>query len=286
MKDTFDAYLDADAICASTFVRHVEIHDTLGSTNDRAAELARDTTFELPALIAARHQIAGRGRGSNTWLSSDGALTFSILLEPSTLGITTANWPQLSLATAVAICDALADELNPNSEFRIPKSPPPRLAIKWPNDIMLDGAKVCGILIESPGGAAPAKDRLIIGIGINLNNSWREADTAAAGLARHREKLPNAVSLRDVTSRDHIAQSVLVGVLGALHSRMSQLATRDFALPSAWQTLCWLTEQDVVVESNGKTIEGICQGIDRDGALLVEDLLKTHKIRSGSVRAM
>jgi len=97
-----DAYLDADEIRASTFIRHVEIHETLGSTNDRAAELARDADIELPALVAARHQTAGRGRGSNTWWSDDGALTFSIILDPTAFGISAAKWPQLSLTTAVA----------------------------------------------------------------------------------------------------------------------------------------------------------------------------------------
>ena len=102
-----DAFLDADAIRAATFVRHVEIHDTLGSTNDRAAELARDPNVELPALVVARQQTAGRGRGDNTWWSADGALTFSVLLDTVAFGISASNWPQLSLATAVAVCDAL-----------------------------------------------------------------------------------------------------------------------------------------------------------------------------------
>jgi hypothetical protein len=97
-----EVYLDADEIRRTTFIRHVEIHDTLRSTNDRAAELARDPDIQLPALIAARQQTAGRGRGSNTWWSADGALTLSIVLDPAAFGIGMANWPQLSLATAVA----------------------------------------------------------------------------------------------------------------------------------------------------------------------------------------
>ncbi len=132
-----DAFVDADQIRASTFIRHVEIHETLGSTNDRAVELACDPDIDLPALVIARLQTAGRGRGNNVWWSAEGALTFSVLLDPAAHGISTANWPQLSLATAAAVCNALALELNPKSEIPNPKSP--RLAIKWPNDIMLDG---------------------------------------------------------------------------------------------------------------------------------------------------
>ena len=272
-----DAYLDADEIRASTFIRHVAIHDTLGSTNDRAAELARDVSIELPALIAARHQTAGRGRGKNTWWTAEGGLTFSILLEPVKLGVSTANWPQLSLASAVAVCDAISTELNPQSAC---------LSIKWPNDIMVDGAKLCGILIESPGGITPAKDCLIIGIGINVNNSWHKPDPAAQGRARHLAKPANAISLCETTGQEHKLQPLLCETLRALEKRIAQLAAHDQQLPIAWQQLCWLTDQNVEVQANGKCIDGVCLGIDAHGRLLVEDVFETHRIQSGSVSVL
>jgi BirA family biotin operon repressor/biotin-[acetyl-CoA-carboxylase] ligase len=272
-----DAYLDAAAIRAATFVRHVEIHETLGSTNDRAAELAPDTDIELPALVAARHQTAGRGRGKNIWSAAEGALTFSVLLEPALLGVSTANWPQLSLAVAVAICDALSNELSPLQSRS--------LAIKWPNDIMFDGAKICGILIESPGGVTPAKDRLVIGIGINVNNTWRNQSTTRDS-AQRGPKSPSAISLCDTTSHSHNLQHVLCETLSALEVRINQLTIRDPRLPAEWKRRCWLTEQGVEVQSNGKWIDGVCLGIDGDGTLLVENVFGTHRIRSGSVRVL
>ena len=286
-----DAFLDADRIRAASFVRHVEIHEALGSTNDRAAGLARDPHVELPALVVAKRQTAGRGRGPNAWWSADGALTFSVLLEPGELGIRTVNWPQLSLATAVAVCDALAHELAAGAQRAGASSPPvgdgdgvgddparcnvkSRLGIKWPNDVMLDGGKVCGILIESPGGAAPAKDRLIVGIGINVNNSWRSAPQSAGEAG---------VALCDNTSRIHDVQQVLMRTLQAMRERIDQLAVDDTHLPTAWQRLCWLTGQSIEAESNGSRIDGICLGIDTDGTLLVENDFGTQRIRSGSV---
>ena len=232
--------------------------------------------IELPALIAARHQTAGRGRGKNIWWSADGALTFSILLEPAALGISTANWPQLSLATAVAVCDALSNELSSQIQQR-------SLAIKWPNDVMLDGAKLGGILIESPGGASPAKDRLIIGIGININNSWND-QAAARGLAQHGPQSPRVTALSQATNRSHNLQHVLCETLRALVTRINQLASSNPQLPVAWQQLCWLTEQSVEVQSNGKVIDGRCLGIAGDGTLLVQDIFGIHNINSGSVR--
>jgi BirA family biotin operon repressor/biotin-[acetyl-CoA-carboxylase] ligase len=269
-----DAYLDADEIRRASFIRHIEIHDTLGSTNDRATELARDTNIELPALVATRQQTAGRGRGSNTWWSADGALTFSIVLDPAAFGISAATWPQLSLATAVAVCNALAFELNPQPEFRNPKSA--GLAIKWPNDIMLTGRKLCGILIESPGGLAPVKDRLVVGIGININNSLRAAP---------RELASYAISLCDASAKQHSPQKVLIQVLNEFQCQLVRLEQHDPELPLDWQHLCWLSQQNVSVQDGPRIVEGICKGIADDGALLVQTPSTTNRIYSGSLRS-
>jgi BirA family transcriptional regulator, biotin operon repressor / biotin---[acetyl-CoA-carboxylase] ligase len=261
-----DAFLDADQIRAATFVRHVEIHETLGSTNDRAIELARDPQIELPALIVARQQTAGRGRGKNAWWSAEGALTFSIVLEPAAMGISAANWPQLSLTTAVAVCDALSNEVPSGS-----------LGIKWPNDVMLDGGKVCGILITSPGGGQPAKDRLSIGIGMNVNNSWHSAP-------RNLETRGTAVC--DVTGRQHALPVILVNTLRALSEKCTWLAAGDSKLSASWQRLCWLTEQAVEWHDNSRWITGICVGTDCEGALLIENVDGVHRVFSGSVRVL
>jgi BirA family biotin operon repressor/biotin-[acetyl-CoA-carboxylase] ligase len=285
--------MNAEQLRGSTFVRHIELHEELGSSNDRALELACVDDVDLPALIVARHQSAGRGRGTNKWWSADGALTFSLLLDPTQLGISTAKWPRLSLATAVAVCDALAEQARwalpttgdelPNEEELVSSAHPTRrtspqaarLGIKWPNDVMLDGAKVCGILIESPGGAAPAKDRLVIGIGINVNNSCREG---------MQDSGPNRIALRDVSRQKHNLQDILEAVLRAICVRLGQIGRNDSRLAKSWQDKCWLTEQCVEVQSGSTWIEGICLGIDTDGALLIENVFGVHRVRSGSVR--
>jgi BirA family biotin operon repressor/biotin-[acetyl-CoA-carboxylase] ligase len=275
---------DAEVIRSATLLQYIEIHDTLGSTNDRAVELARQLPAgELPALVVARHQTAGRGRGKHTWLSADGALTFSVLIEPAMHGIGTANWPQLSLAMAVAVCDAIwptgweavreppAAESSPRPQPLVPN--PKRIGIKWPNDVLMNGRKVCGILIESPGGAAPAKDRLIIGIGINVNNSFREGDAP-----------PSATALCDETSERHDLQAVLIDVIASLAARISQLRTIDVGLVQAWHKLDVLAGERVVVEANGGCVAGRCRGISEDGALVVETTAGVQRIHSGSAR--
>ena len=257
---------DAEQIRLATFARHVEIHDTLGSTNDRAAKLARSGDIELPALVVARHQTAGKGRGRNTWWSADGALTFSVLIDSASMGVLPANWPQLSLATAVAVCDGLRGELH-----QVGTS----LGIKWPNDVLLDGGKVCGILVESPGGAAPAKNRLILGIGINVNNAWRAAP---------REAGASGTALCDVTGRQHNLQAVLVRVLEAMATRIAQLRSHDTQLIHDWQRLDLLAGRTIRIERDGRRIAGECRGIGQDGALIVDTAYGHHRIFSGTVR--
>src|SRR5262249_1827711 len=104
----------------------------------------------------------------------------------------------------------------------------------------------------------------------------------------HRAKPVGAITLCDATSHQHNTEQILVNILRALETRIAQLGARDGRLPTAWQQLCWLTEQGVEAQSSGAWIEGICVGIDRDGALLVEDRFTTaiRRIYSGSVRAI
>jgi BirA family biotin operon repressor/biotin-[acetyl-CoA-carboxylase] ligase len=142
---------------------------------------------------------------------------------------------------------------------------------------MIDGRKVCGVLIESPSGTLPTKNRLIIGIGINVNNSWRSAP---------RDFGPNGTALCDVTGMRHDLQYVLIGTLREMNERFLQLARSDSRLPDTWQKHCWLTEQDVDVHAGDRWFTGVCLGIDSDGALIVDDKNGVHRIRSGSVRVV
>jgi BirA family biotin operon repressor/biotin-[acetyl-CoA-carboxylase] ligase len=274
------AFLNADEIRQATFVRHIEIHDTLGSTNDRAAELTREPSVELPALVVARHQTAGRGRGQNKWWAAEGALTFSLLLEPAAIGITSANWPQLSLTTAVAVCDALQHELvgwapptNKNAQSTSVGSAHPTLGIKWPNDVMLEGRKVCGILIESPGGAAPAKDRVIIGVGINVNNSPALSSAVAGGTA-----------LGDVTGRQHDLTTVLLRFLEALQKRLRQLSCDVAELTHAWENFDVLIGRIVHINAGTESLKGEFMGLADDGAAIIRTTAGERAIYSGTVR--
>ena len=135
---------------------------------------------------------------------------------------------------------------------------------------MIDGRKIAGILLESPAGLAPAKGRLIIGIGINVNNSWFGAPP---------EVIASRAALCDITGQQHDLQAILIEMLMACASRITQLQIRDAEIVRAWQRLDLLSGTNVVVESDGRRLEGKCLEIAPDGALVVETA-------SGSLRTV
>jgi BirA family biotin operon repressor/biotin-[acetyl-CoA-carboxylase] ligase len=126
--------------------------DVIDSTNEEARRLAAAGQRE-PVWIAAERQTAGRGRRGRTWESSTGNLAATLLIRP---GKSTAECAQLSFAAAIAAQETVAG-FAPDADTRV----------KWPNDVLVNGRKIAGILLESAStGTMP--DWLAIGIGINL----------------------------------------------------------------------------------------------------------------------
>jgi BirA family biotin operon repressor/biotin-[acetyl-CoA-carboxylase] ligase len=179
----------------------LEYHEELTSTSDRALALARGEaviasggSLVTPLLVIAERQTAGRGRGANRWWSSDGALTFSLIVgEEAGEIIESANSPRLSLAVAESVRAGL-DELIPGSE----------VSVKPPNDVLIGGRKACGVLIETP---AVSPRRCVIGIGLNVNNSLQEAPPEIA---------ERAIALVDVKGEQLDRTTVLITILRRL----------------------------------------------------------------------
>jgi BirA family biotin operon repressor/biotin-[acetyl-CoA-carboxylase] ligase len=140
-------------------------HDVLDSTNTEALRLA-SRGERGPLWITALRQTTGRGRRGRIWVSEPGNLYASLLLtDPGSKEC----WPQLSFVASLACHDAIVD---------VAATLAPRLAIKWPNDVMLGSAKVAGVLIEGESSGAVA-----IGIGINCANHPAATDYPAADLS-------------------------------------------------------------------------------------------------------
>ncbi|MEM7043988.1 MAG: biotin--[acetyl-CoA-carboxylase] ligase [Pseudomonadota bacterium] len=142
-------------------LHHVE---TVGSTNDEAAKLA-DAGASSGTIVLADRQTTGRGRLGRRWHSEPGNLHASVLLRPD---CSLKDAAQLSLLAGVALADVLIAECPAESVVRL----------KWPNDILIDGAKVAGILLESAGDKMGHLTHVILGVGVNL--VWAPADVGYA----------------------------------------------------------------------------------------------------------
>ncbi len=242
---------DLARIQRETFIERCEYHAEIESTNTRALELCRRGEADDMLLVLADRQTAGRGRRNNQWWADEGALTFSLILAtdsanlPANLPVE--RWPQASLTTGLAVCEAVSNLL-----------PTAEVALKWPNDVYLRRRKVCGILIEIP----PEKpDALVVGIGINVNNSLAGAP---AELRR------SATSLTDCTGLDHDRSDVLILVVQQLQLELARLARGDASLAERWRRLCHLRGKQVELLAGERRYAGRCGGIGPDGGLILE----------------
>jgi BirA family biotin operon repressor/biotin-[acetyl-CoA-carboxylase] ligase len=257
---------ELDRIERETLVRQVIFRRTVRSTNDRALQLASRSDLPLPLLVLAERQTGGRGRGTNRWWSASGSLTFSLLLDAAPRLIRPEQWPQVSLAAATAVCDAI-DDVWPGRDC----------GIRWPNDVYVAGRKVCGILPEPVAAPDSGSVRLVVGIGINVNNGF----VAAPSDVRAR-----AASLADLSGRRYDLTEVLVRVLTRLDVRLRQLACRDARLSDTWTARCVLRARTVELVVGPRRVRGLCHGVDRAGALRVAIGGRIERFLGGVVAAV
>lgn len=238
--------IDPDRILRETFVRDLEVHEDLTSTNDHALRSA-PYLKSTPHLVIARRQQRGRGRGTNEWWSSEGALTFSLIVDVDSNRVPASRWPQFSLATGAGVCAAI-EGLLPAAEARL----------KWPNDVYLNGRKVCGVLVEVPSSVP---GRLVIGVGLNVNNPLAE------GPAEIQER---ATALIDVQRSEFEMTDVLSVVLRGIADEYAGIERSDSARGRGWRKRSLLTGRIVTLDDGARTVTGTCLGIEDDGALLLE----------------
>jgi BirA family transcriptional regulator, biotin operon repressor / biotin---[acetyl-CoA-carboxylase] ligase len=212
--------------------------DVVGSTNDHARELAL-TGAPHGTVVVAERQTAGRGRQGRTWSAPAGrALTLSALVR-----LPAAALEPLPLAVAVAVAEA-CEAVSPVT-----------CRIKWPNDVWVEGLKVCGVLIE----ARPQDKWAVIGIGLNV-------DTALDELADDLRR--TASSLRIASGGPVDREAALDALLGRLAVWIERLGN-PARIATAFRERDVLQGQRVAWGSGQVRQEGEARGIDDDGALVV-----------------
>ena len=214
----------------------------LDLTDSTQSEIQRRATAGAPegTVVTAGHQRAGRGQRGHDWWDAPGqSLLCSVLLRPD---CPPATAPQLSLVGGLAVAEALAASAGVS------------LRIRWPNDLLVDGRKVCGILAEaaSSGGRV---HHVILGIGVNLHQSAFPDSLA-----------DRATSLRLLTGRAPEAPALLAVILDRLGARYAAWQSGRFAaVRAAWLAHSMLPGQAVRLPDGGL---GRAEDVGPDGALL------------------
>jgi BirA family biotin operon repressor/biotin-[acetyl-CoA-carboxylase] ligase len=234
--------------------------EEIDSTNTQA-RLFADQGAAQGEVVIAESQTRGRGRLDRRWESPPFTnLYFSIVLRPN---LPPKNAAQITLAAAVALADTLGSFL--------PCAP----CIKWPNDILVAGKKLAGILTE----AACVRERIeyvILGIGVNVNF---RVETMPAGL---RER---GISMADLITKNVSRESVLARLIQDLDRCYGELEQTGFeGLRLRWEAHFCLRGRRVRIESGGGALTGRAVGIDPEGALMVEDQRgHLHRVIAGDV---
>ena len=254
---TIENQLDLLEIRNETFLRDLRYFEEAESTNTLANELAA-TDCDTPLVVLAQRQTAGRGRNENQWWSSEGALTFTLLMDLPVRNVSDIG--PFSLTVGLAVCQAL-------ERF----APAADLALKWPNDVYFNDKKVCGILIERPVASEP---RLSIGIGINVNNSLGDAPE---------ELRTGATSLLDELRSPQPLTAVLVQVLQRIEELAREHIHNRDRLIDQWRAYCMLTGRTVTIDQQGRQVRGVCRGVELDGSLVLQTEESEVKCISGVV---
>ncbi|HTG24558.1 MAG TPA: biotin--[acetyl-CoA-carboxylase] ligase [Reyranella sp.] len=223
--------------------------DTVGSTNDEAAQLA-DAGAPEGTVVWSREQTGGRGRRGRVWASPVGNLYTSTILRPDCPAQRAA---ELGFAAALAV----ADIVPAGREVRV----------KWPNDVLVDGGKIAGILPESSIGQTGQVQHVVAGIGVNVGFAPQLPEMRYPGSA-----LGGSV------------EAALEKLTAALAARLAEWRREGFeTVRAAWLAKAGPLGAEVDVKLGEGLVRGRFAGLDREGALLLDTAAGPRKIVSGEL---
>lgn len=239
---------------------HLLSYDVLDSTNAEGRRLAGGGASH-GAVIWAKRQSAGRGRLGREWVSSDGNLFVTVLINPP---VALEQCPQLSFVAALAVAETL--------EGILPESA--KIACKWPNDVLVSGKKIAGILLEAftTKEIAHEKQWIAVGVGINVDSAPEHVMFPATWLRGEGVEL---ISAKIVLSRfvHHFIQYY------------DMWAAKGFApIEKAWKCRAHQLGKAVEVIVGDAQVTGVFEGIDAAGCMLLRDKKKNiSTINAGDV---
>jgi BirA family biotin operon repressor/biotin-[acetyl-CoA-carboxylase] ligase len=239
IEESLSAAAITDGLATRFIGQEVSCYHSLPSTNDVAKTRAQEGAKEGTVIIA-EEQTAGRGRIKRRWLSPRGGVALSIILYPPLDYL-----PSLIMVASLAVAGSVERVTGLKAK------------LKWPNDVLVNGKKVCGILVESDVRGNRV-DYAVIGIGINANLKLSEFPQIA----------PMATSLSQELGRDVSRREIVRSLLAEAERLYLALASGDSVFKQ-WRSRLVTLGQEVQVSSAEATYKGVAESVASDGSLLL-----------------
>ncbi len=251
--ENFDLRLDTEFI-GRNFIYSVEVESTNSVLLDKANKFNIDGT-----VLLAEKQSKGRGRKERIWYSAkEQNLTFSILLTNKKL--LSKNLNLLNFAASLSVALSIEKLYQLKSE------------LKWPNDVLINSKKICGILLESTSQGNKI-DRLVIGIGLNVNQSLFQGNFNA-----------EPTSIKIETEGININREILLAeLLNTFEGVIEKIPVSPDSILKDWKERCSLMGEKISITDNNSIKYGIFEDIDNDGYLLLRIKDKIERIHFGDV---
>jgi BirA family biotin operon repressor/biotin-[acetyl-CoA-carboxylase] ligase len=239
MTTRFSARALRESLTTSFVGRRLEYRAALGSTQDLGRELAQAGTAEGTVVLAGR-QTAGRGRLSRSWVSPGGGLYLTVVLRPSAQHL-----KALVIIAALAVARA------------IERLTGLQTSLKWPNDVLVAGRKIAGILSESEL-VGEGVSYALVGIGVNVN----------ADMAAYAEAAPLATSVMTELGQEVSREALAAGLLNEFEA-LYLAAQAGEPIDQEWRARLGMLGKEVRVRSGEQVEEGLAEDVDRDGSLIL-----------------
>ncbi len=245
----------------SLFGTNIFYEEYLGSTNDYAMRLAKEGAPE-GTVVLTEFQEAGKGRYNRPWFSSHGQnLLMSILLRPE---LEVEMVQKIALATATILIDSIEDFYK-NRKIKISE-----LEVKWPNDILLKGKKLGGILAESKLKNKMI-EALVIGIGLNVNSTQKEFPE---------DIKDSAISLKDIIGKDTSVGDLLTFFLKRFEENYMKYERTNYAgVVENWKKHCHQFGEAIIIKQPVSEETGVFHDVSNEGYLM-------YKTRAGKIKKL
>ena len=236
--------LDLSNLRSSTtdwgFGKEIMSFTEISSTQDYAISIAETDPYCHGMVIISESQLSGRGRKGKRWISPAGGLWFSVIIKSNLRAFYSVYF---SYAMSLAVCETLANNFSLHA------------FVKWPNDVLIKGKKVAGVLI-SPAIHGDDLEYCVVGAGINLNSRPKG--------------LIGSTSIIEHTSRLVIAiEPVLASVLVLFDNYCNKIRSGNWELiKKRWKLRCPMMGKKIKAEVNGLQLDGVASDIDSDGCLI------------------